>query len=101
MLVDLILILQKLLSELLKKLDSELKHEVCHWAAYYVSIFCPRKLLLLLRECMMLLGYHRASIFVLFPVFKCCGVSLSVSTKAIGYIWCEVVFCERMCPPSC
>ncbi|XP_073004875.1 replication factor C subunit 5 [Typha latifolia] len=28
-------ILKKLLSELLKKLDSELKHEVCHWAAYY------------------------------------------------------------------
>lgn len=28
---------QRLLSELLKKLDSELKHEVCHWAAYYVS----------------------------------------------------------------
>ncbi|KAJ0966376.1 hypothetical protein J5N97_027514 [Dioscorea zingiberensis] len=29
------IILKKLLSELLKKLDSELKHEVCHWAAYY------------------------------------------------------------------
>ncbi|VFQ61620.1 unnamed protein product [Cuscuta campestris] len=28
-------ILKRLLSELLKKLDSELKHEVCHWAAYY------------------------------------------------------------------
>ncbi|KAJ0841469.1 putative DNA polymerase III, clamp loader complex, gamma/delta/delta subunit [Helianthus annuus] len=25
----------RLLFELLKKLDSELKHEVCHWAAYY------------------------------------------------------------------
>ncbi|URE04593.1 Replication factor C subunit [Musa troglodytarum] len=32
------IILKKLLSELLKKLDSELKHEVCHWAAYYVSV---------------------------------------------------------------
>ncbi|CAL9158810.1 unnamed protein product, partial [Musa hybrid cultivar] len=30
------IILKKLLSELLKKLDSEFKHEVCHWAAYYV-----------------------------------------------------------------
>nr|XP_009399278.2 PREDICTED: replication factor C subunit 5-like [Musa acuminata subsp. malaccensis] len=30
------IILKKLLSELLKKLDSELKHEVCHWAAYFV-----------------------------------------------------------------
>ncbi|KAJ8649689.1 hypothetical protein MRB53_002712 [Persea americana] len=29
------IVLKKLLSELLKKLDSELKHEVCHWAAYY------------------------------------------------------------------
>ncbi|XP_065007270.1 replication factor C subunit 5 isoform X1 [Musa acuminata AAA Group] len=29
------IILKKLLSELLKKLDSEFKHEVCHWAAYY------------------------------------------------------------------
>ncbi|XP_039131043.1 replication factor C subunit 3 [Dioscorea cayenensis subsp. rotundata] len=29
------IILKKLLSELLKKLDFELKHEVCHWAAYY------------------------------------------------------------------
>ncbi|XP_042437740.1 replication factor C subunit 5 isoform X1 [Zingiber officinale] len=29
------IILKKLLSELLKKLDSELKLEVCHWAAYY------------------------------------------------------------------
>ncbi|KAG0475658.1 hypothetical protein HPP92_015344 [Vanilla planifolia] len=28
-------ILKKLLLELLKKLDSELKHEICHWAAYY------------------------------------------------------------------
>ncbi|CAN7125471.1 unnamed protein product [Brassica rapa subsp. narinosa] len=28
-------ILKKLLHELLKKLDSELKLEVCHWAAYY------------------------------------------------------------------
>ncbi|XP_020096653.1 replication factor C subunit 5 [Ananas comosus] len=29
------IILKKLLSELLRKLDSELKHEVCHWAAHY------------------------------------------------------------------
>ncbi|KAK3285718.1 Replication factor C (RF-C) subunit [Cymbomonas tetramitiformis] len=29
------LILKKLLFELMKKIDSELKHEVCHWAAYY------------------------------------------------------------------
>ncbi|KMZ61210.1 Replication factor C subunit 5 [Zostera marina] len=28
-------ILKNLLSELLKKLDDELKHEVCHWAAHY------------------------------------------------------------------
>ncbi|CAM6098258.1 unnamed protein product [Calypogeia fissa] len=28
-------ILKRLLVELMKKLDSELKHEVCHWAAYY------------------------------------------------------------------
>ncbi|XP_038996683.1 replication factor C subunit 3-like [Hibiscus syriacus] len=27
--------LKRLLHELLKKLDAELKHEVCHWAAYY------------------------------------------------------------------
>ncbi|XP_068318280.1 replication factor C subunit 3 [Pyrus communis] len=29
------IILKRLLCELLKKLDAELKHEVCHWAAYY------------------------------------------------------------------
>ncbi|KAH6779494.1 ATPase [Perilla frutescens var. hirtella] len=29
------IILKRLLYELLKKLDSELKHEICHWAAYY------------------------------------------------------------------
>ncbi|CAK9197039.1 unnamed protein product [Sphagnum troendelagicum] len=29
------LILKRLLQELTKKLDSELKHEVCHWAAFY------------------------------------------------------------------
>ncbi|KAM0022981.1 putative AAA+ ATPase domain, DNA polymerase III, clamp loader complex, gamma/delta/delta subunit [Helianthus debilis subsp. tardiflorus] len=29
------IILKRLLFELLKKLDSELKHEVCHWAASY------------------------------------------------------------------
>ncbi|ONI14205.1 hypothetical protein PRUPE_4G268900, partial [Prunus persica] len=29
------IILKRLLYELLKKLDAELKHEVCHWAAYY------------------------------------------------------------------
>ncbi|KAH7537515.1 hypothetical protein FEM48_Zijuj03G0101100 [Ziziphus jujuba var. spinosa] len=29
------IILKRLLYELLKKLDIELKHEVCHWAAYY------------------------------------------------------------------
>ncbi|XP_031474425.1 replication factor C subunit 3 isoform X1 [Nymphaea colorata] len=28
-------ILKRLLYELMKKLDSELKHEICHWAAYY------------------------------------------------------------------
>jgi len=28
-------ILKKLLDELMRKLDSELKHEVCHWAAFY------------------------------------------------------------------
>lgn len=28
-------ILKRLLAELMKKLDSELKHEVAHWAAYY------------------------------------------------------------------
>ncbi|GAB4857260.1 Subunit of heteropentameric Replication factor C (RF-C) [Ancistrocladus abbreviatus] len=28
-------VLKRLVSELLKKLDAELKHEVCHWAAYY------------------------------------------------------------------
>ncbi|XP_039170327.1 replication factor C subunit 3 isoform X1 [Eucalyptus grandis] len=27
--------LQRLLHDLLRKLDAELKHEVCHWAAYY------------------------------------------------------------------
>ncbi|CAL9043612.1 unnamed protein product, partial [Musa banksii] len=31
------IILKKLLSELLKKLDSELKHEFCHWAAYFTK----------------------------------------------------------------
>jgi hypothetical protein len=25
----------------MKKLDSELKHEVCHWAAFYVSLHSP------------------------------------------------------------
>ncbi|XWS64906.1 hypothetical protein CRYUN_Cryun05aG0044300 [Craigia yunnanensis] len=29
------IVLKGLLHELLKKLDAELKHEVCHWAAYY------------------------------------------------------------------
>ncbi|XP_038877712.1 replication factor C subunit 3 [Benincasa hispida] len=29
------IILKRLLYELLKKLDAELKHEICHWAAYY------------------------------------------------------------------
>ncbi|KAB2622916.1 replication factor C subunit 3 [Pyrus ussuriensis x Pyrus communis] len=29
------IILKRLLYELLKKLDAELKHEVCHWAVYY------------------------------------------------------------------
>ncbi|KAI3809434.1 hypothetical protein L1987_25407 [Smallanthus sonchifolius] len=29
------IILKRLLYELLKKLDFELKHDVCHWAAYY------------------------------------------------------------------
>lgn len=29
------IVLKRLLFELLKKLDAELKHEVCHWAAYY------------------------------------------------------------------
>ncbi|PON38246.1 AAA+ ATPase [Parasponia andersonii] len=29
------IILKRLLYELLRKLDAELKHEVCHWAAYY------------------------------------------------------------------
>ncbi|XP_021282560.1 replication factor C subunit 3 [Herrania umbratica] len=29
------IILKRLLHELLKKLDAELKHEMCHWAAYY------------------------------------------------------------------
>ncbi|CAN1263859.1 Replication factor C subunit 3 [Linum perenne] len=29
------IILKRLLYELLRKLDEELKHEVCHWAAYY------------------------------------------------------------------
>jgi hypothetical protein len=30
-------LLQKLLAELLRKLDADLKHEICHWAAHYVS----------------------------------------------------------------
>ncbi|CAH2068833.1 unnamed protein product [Thlaspi arvense] len=30
---------KRLLFELLKKLDAELKHEVCHWAAYYVRSY--------------------------------------------------------------
>lgn len=30
-----VVVLKRLLFELMKKLDSELKHEVCHWAAYY------------------------------------------------------------------
>ncbi|CAI8595029.1 unnamed protein product [Vicia faba] len=29
------IILKRLLYELLRKLDAELKHEICHWAAYY------------------------------------------------------------------
>nr|CAB3497911.1 unnamed protein product [Digitaria exilis] len=28
-------ILKKLLTELLRKLDADLKHEICHWAAHY------------------------------------------------------------------
>ncbi|KAK9125562.1 hypothetical protein Scep_014408 [Stephania cephalantha] len=35
-----VIILKRLLSELLKKLDAELKHEVCHWAAYYEHRMC-------------------------------------------------------------
>ncbi|XP_059428040.1 replication factor C subunit 3 isoform X1 [Corylus avellana] len=34
------IILKRLLYELLKKLDAELKHEVCHWAAYYEHRMC-------------------------------------------------------------
>lgn len=34
------IILKKLLYELLKKLDSELKHEISHWAAYYEHRLC-------------------------------------------------------------
>ncbi|XP_022718824.1 replication factor C subunit 3-like isoform X4 [Durio zibethinus] len=34
------IILKRLLHELLKKLDAELKHEVCHWAAYYEHRMC-------------------------------------------------------------
>ncbi|GJM96869.1 hypothetical protein PR202_ga13741 [Eleusine coracana subsp. coracana] len=30
-------ILKKLLAELMKKLDADLKHEICRWAAHYVS----------------------------------------------------------------
>lgn len=37
---------QKLLDELMKKLDSELKHEVCHWAAFYVSTVQYQKYIL-------------------------------------------------------
>ncbi|XP_048435778.1 replication factor C subunit 3-like [Pyrus x bretschneideri] len=33
--IPLEIILKRLLYELLKKLDAELKHEVCHWAVYY------------------------------------------------------------------
>ncbi|KAH9784666.1 Replication factor C subunit 3 [Citrus sinensis] len=33
-----VVVLKRLLYELLKRLDAEIKHEVCHWAAYYVSI---------------------------------------------------------------
>ncbi|KAF9591256.1 hypothetical protein IFM89_003207 [Coptis chinensis] len=33
------IILKKLLAELIKKLDAELKHEICHWAAYYVRSY--------------------------------------------------------------
>ncbi|KAK2638337.1 hypothetical protein Ddye_026132 [Dipteronia dyeriana] len=29
------IVLKRLLYELLKRLDAELKHEICHWAAYY------------------------------------------------------------------
>ena len=39
------IILQKLVDELMRKLDSELKHEVCHWAAVYV-----RSLILVLHD---------------------------------------------------
>ncbi|KAK9155025.1 hypothetical protein Sjap_002505 [Stephania japonica] len=35
-----VIILKRLVSELLKKLDAELKHEVCHWAAYYEHRMC-------------------------------------------------------------
>ncbi|KAL9431382.1 hypothetical protein AB3S75_026545 [Citrus x aurantiifolia] len=30
-----VVVLKRLLYELLKRLDAEIKHEVCHWAAYY------------------------------------------------------------------
>ncbi|XP_030503787.1 replication factor C subunit 3 isoform X1 [Cannabis sativa] len=33
--IQLLVLHQRLLYELLRKLDAELKHEVCHWAAYY------------------------------------------------------------------
>ncbi|KAK3013806.1 hypothetical protein RJ639_008090 [Escallonia herrerae] len=42
----------RLLYELLKKLDSELKHEVCHWAAYYVSFQKGYTDLVLISSCL-------------------------------------------------
>ncbi|TXG66414.1 hypothetical protein EZV62_007689 [Acer yangbiense] len=41
------IVLKRLLYELLKRLDAELKHEICHWAAYYTSSLVMLKLYLL------------------------------------------------------
>lgn len=38
----LFMLFQRLLHELLKRLDAELKLEVCNWAAYYVRLFVYR-----------------------------------------------------------
>ncbi|KAG6478934.1 hypothetical protein ZIOFF_062382 [Zingiber officinale] len=72
------IILKKLLSELLKKLDSELKLEVCHWAAYYVSIFSTQTIIAVKRV-------HDVSCF---PFTK----QLSI----FGMRWCSMSACALL-----
>lgn len=51
-----------MLYELLRKLDDELKHEVCHWAAYHVSPSLTTThncwFMLIYISCELIIGYY-------------------------------------------